>query len=1132
MSPTLQPPADERSRLEDRLDEFDAAWSRDPPPRLEDFYPPTNASPETQRWFLSELVMTDLGQRWRRQLGRLLLEDYRERFPELGPQLALELIAEEYRVRRLWGDRPEPDEYFRRFPDRHGELKARLPAVDAELAAEVNSGHKQHIVERAADRPIVHFDAESLGKETLGPYFQLEPLGEGGLGQVFKARHRQTGKLVALKTIRAELLTDRDIVQRFYREVKLLGQLDHPHLVQALEAGEADGRHYLAMEFVNGIDLGKLVKEEGPLSVELACAAILQAARGLAYAHDQGLVHRDIKPSNLMLAFAAEKSEPPTIKILDLGLARLNRPEAENSQPPGDMTSTLTPLGGVLVMGTPDYLAPEQAVNFHGADVRADIYSLGCTFYYLLTQQPPFPGGTLAEKLWRHQQETPAPIENFRHDVDPELTAILDKMLAKKPEDRYQSPTEVVAAFEAVQTRGRLSRWLKRSRRLRPYVAAALLIGLVTWAIVLALSHDWNSAPRPVSLPAPFQAGIGHERFPWQPAELVAVLGEERQRHWGEVNAVAIADQRNWIVSAGNDHVLRVWDAATMREWQVLGGPGTNGHGAGVLSLAFSHDGKRLASGARDHTVRLWDFSGQAPRLVGGISSAHIGRIYGVAFARHGRWLASCADDRAVRLWDITGPEPRARMAIEVPDERFYGLAVSSDDRLLAAGGYLRKLRVWDVAGDKPVPVATLDGHNGWIRAVAFTPDDSHLVTAGDDGVVRVWSLHPEPREVSQLGHSESVQCLRFSADGKLLATGCKDGTIHLWNGPGPKAIEKAAFPAHNAGVTGLAFAADGNTLVSSGSDGTVRRWNLAKLTEVSPLDGSACLLREAQFSPDGQVVAGITVDGVPRFWRLGAQAHEAKIDPHPDAADRKLNAMGLALTKDRLVYSLTDRSIRLWNLSQDKPQPLERWQAHSRDLRALAFTRDQRLLASGSVDQTLKLWNLAEAKPTMMGAPIPFPGEVARAAFAADGSLLASASGGAISCWKVTETGLQPNGDLVGVGPLAWSPTGNTLAGVRTNRDKSHIQLWDLAGAEPVEGLVLDGNFRGPPRGIAFSPDSRMLAACHDLGIVQVWDLGTGRSLKRWELPGAVNHVGFTPDLKFLLTANINNTIYLLRLP
>jgi WD40 repeat protein len=470
-------------------------------------------------------------------------------------------------------------------------------------------------------------------------------------------------------------------------------------------------------------------------------------------------------------------------------------------------------------------------------------------------------------------------------------------------------------------------------------------------------------------------------------------------------------------------------------------------------------------------------------------------------------------------------------MAIEVPEERFYGLAVSSDDRLLAAGGYLRKLRIWDVAGDQAVPVATLDGHKGWIRAVAFTPDDRHLVTAGDEGVVRVWSLDPEPREVNVLFHGESVQCLRFAADGKLLATGCKDGTIHLWTWPGPQAIEKTAFAAHQAGVTGLAFTADGNTLVSSGSDGTVRKWNLAKMAEVEPLAASACVLREALFSSNGQVVAGITVDGVVRYWRLGAQAHEAKVAPQPEAADRKLIAMGLALSSDRLVYSLTDRSIRLWDLTKEQPLPLERWQAHDRDLRALAFTRDHQLLASGGVDQKLKLWNLA-GKPTLIGMPMQFPGEVSRAAFAADGSQLASASGGKISFWKVAETGLQPNGELVGVGPLVWSPTGHTLAGVRTVRDKSHIQLWNLAGGEPVEGLVLDANFRGSPRGIAFSPDGSMLAACHELGVVQVWDLGTGRSVKRWELPGAVNHVGFTPDRQFLLTANINNTIYLLRLP
>ncbi|MGE3806061.1 MAG: WD40 repeat domain-containing serine/threonine protein kinase, partial [Gemmataceae bacterium] len=935
MNPTQPTPSDELSRLEGCLDEFDAAWGEEDPPRLEDFLPPVETSLEGKRWYLAELVMMDLGQRWRRQLGQPRLEDYLAQFPELGANLPFELIAEEYRVRRLWGDRPEHTDYLQRFADRHVEVAEKLAAVDAELAAELAARREQRIItKREVNVPVFHDD--ELGKESLGPYVLLEPLGEGGLGQVFRARHRESGQIVALKTIRAELLTEPEVVQRFYREVRLLERLDHAHLVRALDAGEAHGRHYLAMEFVNGIDLSRLVKEEGPLSPELACTAIVQAARGLAYAHEQGLVHRDIKPSNLMLTYGTQASDRPTVKILDLGLARLHHSEDPvTGEPRGDMTSTLTPLGGVLVMGTPDYLAPEQAVNFHGVDVRADIYSLGCTLYFLLTGEPPFPGGTLAEKLWRHQQEEPPAVESFRSDIDPELTVILQRMLAKKPEDRFQTPAEVVTAFETLEGRSRLGRWLKRSRWLLPYAASGLAACLLIWAIVFGLSRDWNAASVE-PLPAPFEAGLGHERFPWQPAELVAVLGEERQRHWGEVNAVVLAEKRNWIVSGGNDHVLRVWDATSMREWQVLGGPGTNGHGAGVLSLAFDREGRLLASGARDHTIRLWDFSGQAPRMVGGITSAHIGRIYALQFARHGRWLASCADDHAVRFWDMTGPEPRPKTAIEVPDERFFALAVSPDDRLLAAGGYLRKLRVWDVSGAQPVALATLDGHKGWIRALAFTPDNSFLVSGGEDDAVRVWSLDPEPREVNVLFHGEGVLSLRFAPDGKLLASGGKDGTIRLWNWPGHKAIQKVAFKAHNAGVTSLAFSADGRTLISAGNDGTVRRWDLRAQppAETHPLDASACLLREAYFAPDGHTLAGITVDGQLRLWRLGTSARESRLDASPDPDERKLVGMGLALTDNRLAHSFTDRSIRLWDLT-DKPRFLARWQAHERDLRA-----------------------------------------------------------------------------------------------------------------------------------------------------------------------------------------------------
>src|SRR5262249_2236110 len=263
----------------------------------------------------------------------------------------------------------------------------------------------------------------------------LEPVGKGGNGQVFKARHNKMDRLVAVKMLRADLAHDRETVQRFHREIEVIGQLSHPHIVHALEAGPIGSVLVLVTEFIEGIDLERLVRQSGPLPAIQACDYIRQAACGLAHAHHRGLVHRDIKPSNLIVSKArppregAETIKPGagygTIKILDLGLARL--------QQSGSPSSNLTVLGGASVMqGTPEYMSPEQALDFHSADSRSDLYSLGCTFYFLLAGKPPFSQGTLAEKLMKHQQAKPPSID--RNDLPDGTQALLAKLLAKRPE--------------------------------------------------------------------------------------------------------------------------------------------------------------------------------------------------------------------------------------------------------------------------------------------------------------------------------------------------------------------------------------------------------------------------------------------------------------------------------------------------------------------------------------------------------------------------------------------------------------------------------------------------------------------------------------------------------------------------
>jgi eukaryotic-like serine/threonine-protein kinase len=288
------------------------------------------------------------------------------------------------------------------------------------------------------------------GKQlAIGSYRVLDRLGQGGLSTVFKAQHVELDLTVALKIIRPEVLSNAEGRQQFLKEIEAMTRLDHPNIVQFCDADQHEETCFFAMEYVDGIDLGKQIRLSGPASVRDACDWIRQAALGLQHAHERNLVHRDIKPVNLFLTHApvaAHVGVPPTkpprgvIKILDWGLANLRCPSASGTPP-------LETLSKGLV-GTADYLSPEQARDAATVDIRGDIYSLGCTLYYLLTGQPLFPEGTLMQKILKHQQAEPAPVDGFRADVPAALNVVLRRMLAKGAEARYQTPAAVALALQ------------------------------------------------------------------------------------------------------------------------------------------------------------------------------------------------------------------------------------------------------------------------------------------------------------------------------------------------------------------------------------------------------------------------------------------------------------------------------------------------------------------------------------------------------------------------------------------------------------------------------------------------------------------------------------------------------------
>ncbi len=334
---------------------------------------------------------------------------------------------------------------------------------------------------------------------TLGPYILLERIGEGGMGQVYKARQKLLNRVVALKVIRKVCLSNPKVIQRFQREIRAVGQLSHPHIVRAYDADQVSGTYYIALEYIEGFDLAKLVKDNGPLQINQACEYIRQAALGLQHACERGLIHRDIKPANLLVtrgiasdrrrssgviprpvALLAKqssgmlkRSEPAlhypwgVVKILDMGLARCT------DVFPNQSSTHLTQVGSV--MGTPEYIAPEQARDSHNSDIRADLYSLGCTLYFLLTGQPPFPDGSMTEKLLQHQFNEPDPVDAVRRaalqewadrrdnanveaakkmlPVPAAVDKVVRRLLAKDPDDRYQTPIELAHELQSILQR-------------------------------------------------------------------------------------------------------------------------------------------------------------------------------------------------------------------------------------------------------------------------------------------------------------------------------------------------------------------------------------------------------------------------------------------------------------------------------------------------------------------------------------------------------------------------------------------------------------------------------------------------------------------------------------------------------
>ena len=1043
--------------------------------------------------------------------------------------------------------RPSQEVTHNREPDDELLLDAIPPLVDGCTAPSIETAG---LGERLLVAPPEAGPASLPVDTPLGPYRVVARIAEGGMGTVYEAVHTKLGKPVALKILTARLMLDESAVRRFEREMKAVGRLEHPNVVSATDAGEAEGVHYLAMELVQGLDLSRLVKKLGPLPVADACELIRQAALALHYVHQQGLVHRDVKPSNLMLTNKGQ------VKLLDLGLALLADPHEAD----------LSIIHQVL--GTLDYIAPEQADDSHQVDCRADVYSLGCTLYGLLCGKAPFADGrnsSAYKKIVAHRELPPPSLRRRRTDVPEEVVDLIQRMLAKAPNDRPQTADEVATT-------------------LGPAAAGADLAGLAAraesatahWPTRQATLQTTDAPPRPSSGDDATESAAKEEprRGRRRPTVLVALAAAAivllmgivviiRNKRGDEVARVKLPPGGSVTIDQDVEHAgpeapprrdplttttppaLGTWDLGPSEN--VLAGliprpaklPGVGrwqvepvAPRGSVYGLAWSPDDQWLAVGSIDHHVRVYEAAtGRLVRLFLGCQG---GAIPGLAWSPDGRWLASAGGfgDQTVRLWSVEdgkpGPviKPRGgalamawspdgrRIVVggsgtvcvydpfsekliyscRQQEDRAYCVAWSPDGRWIASLGD-ENVYLWNASDGKPGPVfeAGSDFGGHFTHAVAFSPDGQWLAAPGEGRNIRLWSLddgHPGP--VLQ-GHGKAIKSIAWRHDGKRLASGGRDATIRIWD---PNTGETIHVLEHTWWVNSVAWSPDGEQLASGSRDGSVRIWDAEGGELVREIGARSwpMTLHNAfvwiDCSPDGRLLATAGADHTVRFWDAATGRQDERVlRGHEDAV------CGLAFSPDgrRIATWAHDKTVRVWTVEHGRQEASLDEQASGLP----GWSPDGRRLAIPA-NKVVQIYDAIEQKTVgVLGSP----SSVGKVAWSPDGRRIAFACGDdVVRIWSLEgDAPVRPLKGHTGVIRwLQWGSQGRVLRAAAATSDGIVIHAWDTDSDREIskERVSLPSESGQSVTAVAWSADGRMFAAGRQNGKIMLHDARDGTAL------------------------------------